>query len=112
MCGGARVIRSRGGSCIIDPFGEILAGPNFERETTPAAEIDRQAIARSKFDFDVTGHYARPDVFRLAVDERRKSPVPPCPTLPSRQAAKKGRRARNCLCVARNRVLRWRPGTA
>lgn len=66
---------SRGGSCIVDPFGDFLAGPNFEGKAILTAEIDRRAIARGKYDFDATGHYARPDVFRLVVDERRKSPV-------------------------------------
>ncbi len=66
---------SRGGSCIVNPFGEIIAGPDFEGETILTAKIDRAQIARGKFDFDVTGHYARPDVFRLIVDERKKSPV-------------------------------------
>ncbi|MGB6053913.1 MAG: nitrilase-related carbon-nitrogen hydrolase [Burkholderiaceae bacterium] len=66
---------SRGGSCIVDPFGEILAGPDFEGETILTAQIDRGMIARGKFDMDSTGHYARPDVFRLIVDERRKAPV-------------------------------------
>ena len=70
-----QTIISRGGSCIINPFGEVLAGPNFESETILTAEIDRNEIARGKFDFDVTGHYARPDVFRVTGDERRKSPV-------------------------------------
>jgi nitrilase len=60
---------SRGGSCIIDPFGRVLAGPAFEGEVVLVAEIDRRAITRGKFDFDVTGHYARPDVFRLLVNE-------------------------------------------
>ncbi len=60
---------SRGGSCIVDPLGNILAGPNFEGECVLVADIDRDAIARGKFDLDVVGHYARPDVFRLTVNE-------------------------------------------
>lgn len=68
-------IISRGGSCIVDPFGAILAGPHYEGETILTAEIDRGQIARGKYDFDVVGHYARPDVFQLTVDERAKSPV-------------------------------------
>src|SRR5690625_1858880 len=60
---------SRGGSCIIDPCGRVLAGPDFEGEAVLVADIDRQAIARAKFDFDATGHYARPDVFSLSVNE-------------------------------------------
>ena len=66
---------SRGGSCIVDPFGEFLAEPNFSGKAILLADIDRGAIARGKYDFDVIGHYARPDVFRLTVDERRKCPV-------------------------------------
>ncbi len=64
-----------GGSCIVDPFGRLLAGPVFGEEAILTAEIDLRNVARGKFDFDVTGHYARPDVFRLTVDERRQAPV-------------------------------------
>lgn len=66
---------TRGGSCIVDPFGNFLAGPNFEDEAILIAEIDRAQIIRGKYDLDVVGHYARPDVFQLHVDERPKSPV-------------------------------------
>src|SRR5690625_4407976 len=52
---------SRGGSCIVNPFGEIIAGPIFEKEKIITAQIDLKDIARGKFDFDVVGHYARPD---------------------------------------------------
>jgi nitrilase len=65
----------RGGSAIYGPLGERLAGPLWEEEGILVADLDRSAIARSKFDFDVTGHYARPDVFRLEIDERPKPPV-------------------------------------
>jgi len=65
----------RGGSAIYGPLGECLAGPLWEEEGIVVADLDRSAIARSKFDFDVTGHYARPDVFHLEVDERPKRPV-------------------------------------
>jgi nitrilase len=66
---------SRGGSCIVDPFGNVLAGPNYEGETILVAEIDRAQIVRGKYDLDVVGHYARPDIFQLHVDERLKRPV-------------------------------------
>jgi nitrilase len=62
----------RGGSCIVDPFGNFLAGPNTEGEAILLAEIDRAQIVRGKFDLDVAGHYARPDIFQLVVDERAK----------------------------------------
>ena len=65
----------RGGSCIVDPFGNFLAGPNTESEAILVAEIDRAQIVRGKYDLDVVGHYARPDIFQLHVDERAKRPV-------------------------------------
>jgi nitrilase len=69
------MVMSRGGSCIIDPLGRILAGPEFDRPTILVADLDLDEIVRGKFDFDVVGHYARPDVFRLLVDENPKPPV-------------------------------------
>ena len=65
----------RGGSLIISPLGEILAPPDFSGETVLFAEIDPGAIARGKYDFDVAGHYARPDVFSLHVDQRAQRSV-------------------------------------
>ena len=66
---------TRGGSCIVDPFGNFLAGPDMEGEAILIADIDRAQIIRGKFDLDVVGHYARPDIFQLHVDERPKQPV-------------------------------------
>lgn len=65
----------RGGSCIVDPLGNVLVDPDFTGETIKLAEIDRRMIARGKYDLDVIGHYARPDVFRLSVDTRPKTAV-------------------------------------
>lgn len=59
----------RGGSCIVSPFGELLAGPAYGSEQLVTAEVDLAEIARGKFDLDVVGHYARPDIFRLDVNE-------------------------------------------
>jgi nitrilase len=59
----------RGGSAIISPFGRVIAGPVFGQETILAADLDLDDIGRSKFDFDVVGHYSRPDVFQLIVNE-------------------------------------------
>lgn len=63
-------IMSRGGSAIISPMGHVLAGPLFDREGILFADLDLGEVARSKFDFDVVGHYARPDVFKLIVNEK------------------------------------------
>ena len=63
-----QTIMSRGGSCIIDPLGRILAGPLYDNSGVLTADLDLDEIVRGKFDFDVVGHYARPDVFRLLVN--------------------------------------------
>lgn len=60
---------SVGGSAVYGPLGECLAGPLEGEAGVLLVDLDLTAIARSRFDFDVTGHYARPDVFRLIVDE-------------------------------------------
>ena len=70
-----RTVISRGGSCIVSPLGKLLAGPNFEGEAILSAELDMSDITRGKYDFDVTGHYARPDVFQLLVNEAPAAPV-------------------------------------
>lgn len=59
----------RGGSCIVSPLGEVLAEPVFGKETLLTAELDKSEIVRGKYDMDVVGHYARPDIFTLSVDE-------------------------------------------
>lgn len=64
-----------GGSVIIGPMGDVLAGPLTGREGLISAEIDRADLIGARYDFDVVGHYARPDVFALQVDERPKSSV-------------------------------------
>jgi nitrilase len=72
----------RGGSLIVDPLGTVLAGPNFEGETILTADLDLNRIIEGKYDLDVAGHYARPDVFRLTVDERPTPVVESAPSHP------------------------------
>ena len=60
---------SRGGSAIYGPLGDTLAGPLLGETGILYADLDLGDIARGKFDFDVVGHYARPDVFRLHVND-------------------------------------------
>ena len=57
-----------GNSCIINPKGEIIAGPIEGEEGILYAEMDPDAILASKRMFDVTGHYARPDVFQFDIN--------------------------------------------
>ena len=72
---GRREELCRGGSAIIGPLGQVLAGPLYGEEGILYADLDLGEVARAKLDFDVTGHYARPDVFRLTVDERPQAAV-------------------------------------
>jgi len=62
-------IMCRGGSSIISPLGEVIAGPLYNEEGILYADLDLNDITQSKYDFDVVGHYARPDVFQLVVNE-------------------------------------------
>jgi nitrilase len=66
---GPETVLIRGGSAIVSPLGELLAGPHYEGEALLTADLDLGRIAEGKFDLDVAGHYARPDVFRLEVNE-------------------------------------------
>jgi nitrilase len=68
-------VMMRGGSAIIGPLGKVLVGPDFSGETILYAEIDPAEVMRAKYDFDVTGHYGRPDVFQLTVDTKPKRAV-------------------------------------
>ena len=64
-----------GGSCIVGPLGNVLAGPDFSGETILYADLDLGDVVRGKYDFDVTGHYARPDLFHLEINEAAQKPV-------------------------------------
>jgi nitrilase len=68
-------ILCRGGSAIISPLGDVLAGPLYDEEGILYADLDLAEVARGKLDFDVVGHYARPDVFQLAINEQAALPV-------------------------------------
>jgi len=58
---------SRGGSVIVSPMGEVLAGPLYDKEGLLTAEASLEDLVRSKMDFDVIGHYSREDVFEFSV---------------------------------------------
>ncbi len=68
-------VMCRGGSTIISPLGEVLAGPLYDQEGILYADLDLAEIARSKFDFDVVGHYARPDIFQLTINTQAMPPA-------------------------------------
>ncbi len=65
----------RGGSAIVDPLGNYLAGPLYNAEGILTADLRLGALAEARYDFDPVGHYSRSDVFQLLVDERPKPSV-------------------------------------
>jgi len=64
-----------GDSVVVAPGGKIVAGPLHNEHGVLFAEIDLTTVAAAKRVLDATGHYARPDVFRLSVDRRPSMPV-------------------------------------
>jgi len=71
-----------GDSVIVDPDGKLLAGPASEQETILYAAVDSSRITGPRWQLDVAGHYARPDIFELIVHRSPKrfltiAPEPP-----------------------------------
>jgi nitrilase len=46
---------TEGGSCVVGPLGELVAGPVYGEECVLTADLDRADLARAKFDFDAVG---------------------------------------------------------
>lgn len=63
-------IVSKGGSCIIGPLGDVLAGPLWDEKGILVAKVNRSELIEAKMDFDAVGHYARNDVLRLEVNDK------------------------------------------
>lgn len=61
---------SAGGSIIVAPSGEVMAGPLFGKEGVLTAELDLGEISKYKMDFDVIGHYSRNDIFNFKVSNQ------------------------------------------
>lgn len=68
-------ILCRGGSAVVEPLGEYIAGPLYDCEGLIVADLDMSLVTKSRYDFDVVGHYSRPDVFQLTVNESAQSIV-------------------------------------
>jgi nitrilase len=62
------IISCPGGSVIIGPDGKVLAGPALNEENILYAELDLEEVVRGKYEFDVAGHYNRPDIFTFRVN--------------------------------------------
>ncbi|KHN95521.1 nitrilase [Metarhizium album ARSEF 1941] len=68
---------SRGGSLIVNPFGDVLAGPQWEDdEGLIFADIDLRECIRGRLDLDTAGHYSRNDSFKFSVTGLDLDPLP------------------------------------
>lgn len=66
-------ILANGGSCIAGPDGSWIVEPVIDQECLLIATLDRNQVRRERQNFDVTGHYSRPDVTRLVVNRQRQT---------------------------------------
>ncbi|KAJ8116665.1 hypothetical protein OPT61_g1958 [Boeremia exigua] len=68
---------SRGGSCIVSPLGEVIAGPVWEKENELLITVvDFEDCERGRLDFDSAGSYSRSDSFKLSVEGLDLNPPP------------------------------------
>lgn len=58
-----------GGSCVVDPYGHYVTQPVWNREAIIYADLDMERVPMSRMEFDAVGHYARPDILKLHVEE-------------------------------------------
>ncbi|GBF77768.1 nitrilase [Paenibacillus sp. 598K] len=65
-------VLSNGGSAIVGPLGNYVAPPLYNEEGILIATLDLSEVIQSRFDFDVVGHYSRPDVFQLIVNDKKQ----------------------------------------
>ncbi|NHN29030.1 carbon-nitrogen hydrolase family protein [Paenibacillus agricola] len=68
-------VLSRGGSAVVGPLGEYVAMPLYGQEGLILADLDMSLVVQSRYDFDAVGHYSRPDIFQLNVNEEKQSIV-------------------------------------
>ncbi len=67
----ANEILANGGSCLVGPDGQWIIEPIVGEERMVVAEVDHQNVRQERHNFDLAGHYSRPDVTRLEVNRTR-----------------------------------------
>lgn len=75
MPGDDDTLMQRGGSAVIAPNTDYLAGPLYDEASALHATLDLRLIAEGRLALDTDGHYARPDVFQLQVNDQPQSNV-------------------------------------
>jgi len=68
--GGDDDVLCRGGSAVVNPLGAYAIEPLYGSEGLLLADLDLSLVTQSRYDLDVVGHYSRPDVFQLIVNEQ------------------------------------------
>jgi nitrilase len=68
-------VLANGGSCIAGPDGEWIIEPVLHKEGLITATLDFNRVLEERQNFDVVGHYSRPDVTKLTVNRQRQSTV-------------------------------------
>lgn len=67
----------RGGSSIVSPLGDVLAGPQWEDdEGIIFADVDFRECIRGRLDLDTAGSYSRNDSFKFSVAGLDLEPLP------------------------------------
>ena len=60
----------RGGSCVVDPYGNYVIEPFWDQEGIRYADLDMGKVPASRMEFDPCGHYSRPDVLELILRDQ------------------------------------------
>ena len=68
-------VLANGGSCIASPDGEWLVAPVINKEGLIIETLDFNRVLEERQNFDVVGHYSRPDITKLNVNRERQSTV-------------------------------------
>ncbi len=63
-------ILSSGGSVVVSPLGKVICGPLYDKEGILFTDLNLDLITQGRMDFDVSGHYHRPDIFQFSFGKK------------------------------------------